>query len=215
MMLWIWARAFAGILGPKRGFAALADQAVDLAIEAANGVADQMGRLPGRFGEVLDLAGDHRKATSSGAGARRLDGGVQRQQIGLPCDRLDRSGYFGDFGERAADRTQAMLDTADRFDQLGDMLDRGLDHSARLGDFSDGSRGGGLHRLRRAGDAVIGGDHRFGGFLQMTEPSDWPETRPATSWRLPATSASSTPRPPIRLASWSTSRSLADGAAWA
>lgn len=63
-----------------------------------------------------------------------------------------------------------MLDTADRLDQFGDVLDRGLHHGARLGDFSDRGRGGRLHRLRGAGDAVIGGDHGLGGFLQLAEP---------------------------------------------
>ena len=83
MMPWICCGAFAGALGPQRGVAALADQAADLAVEIANGIADQMGRLARRFGEALHLAGDDRKASSRGAGARGLDGGVQRQQIGL------------------------------------------------------------------------------------------------------------------------------------
>ena len=63
-----------------------------------------------------------------------------------------------------------MFDAADRFDQFGDMLDRGLDDAARLRDFADGSRRGRLHRLRGIGDAVIGGDHGLGGFLQLPEP---------------------------------------------
>ena len=33
-----------------------------------------------------------------------------------------------------------------------------------------GGRGGRLHRLRRAGDIVIGGNHGLGGLLQMPEP---------------------------------------------
>ena len=72
--------------------------------------------------------------------------------------------------QRRADGGQAMLDAADGFDQFGDMLDRGLDRGARLGDFADGGGRRRLHRLRGAGDAVIGGDHGLGGFLQMTEP---------------------------------------------
>ena len=98
-------RTFAGVLGAQRGVAALADQAGDLAVEAANGVADQLRRLPRRFGEVLHLAGDDGKAAPCRACAGRLDGGVQRQQIGLPRDRLDRSGNLGDAGERGADRS--------------------------------------------------------------------------------------------------------------
>ena len=63
-----------------------------------------------------------------------------------------------------------MLDAADGFDQLGDMLDRGFDRGARLRDFADGCGCRCLNRLRGAGDAVIGGDHGLGGFLQVAEP---------------------------------------------
>ena len=62
------------------------------------------------------------------------------------------------------------FDAADGFDQFGDMLDRGFDRGARLRDFADGSGRRCLHRLRGAGDAVIGGDHGLGGFLQVAEP---------------------------------------------
>ena len=162
--------AFAGVLGAQRGVAALADQAVDLAVEPANGIADQLRCLPGRFGEILHFAGDDRKAAPGGARARGLDGRVQGQQIGLPRDRLDRSGDLCDIGQRRADRAQPMLDAADGFDQFGDMLDRGFDRGARLRDFADGCGRRRLHRLRGAGDAVIGGDHGLGGLLQMAEP---------------------------------------------
>src|SRR6267142_2274492 len=50
-------------------------------------------------------------------------------------------------------------------------------------------------------------------FCRCPNRSEWPDTRPATSCRFPATSASSTPRPPIRFASWSTRRSLSEGTA--
>ena len=63
-----------------------------------------------------------------------------------------------------------VFDAADRLDQFGDVLDRGLHRGARLGDFVDGGGRGGLHRLRGAGDIVIGGNHGLGGLLQMPEP---------------------------------------------
>ena len=162
--------AFAGVLGPQRGVAALADQAADLAVEIANGIADQMRGLARRLGEALHLARDHREASAGGAGAGGLDGRVQRQQIGLLRDRLDRSGDLGDLRERGSDRAETVFDAADGLDQFGDMLDRGLHHGARLGDFTDGRGRGGLHRLRRAGDIVVGGNHGLGGLLQMPEP---------------------------------------------
>ncbi len=162
--------AFAGVLGPQRGVAALADQAADLAVEIANGIADQMRGLARRFGKALHLAGDHRETTAGGAGAGGLDGRVQRQQVGLLGDRLDRAGHLGDLRERGADRAEALLDASDRLDQFGDVLDRGFDRGARLGDLIDRGGRGRLHRLRSAGDVVIGGNHGLGGSLQMSEP---------------------------------------------
>lgn len=44
-----------------------------------------------RFGQPPFLAGNHRETTTMFAGTRRFDGGVQRQQIGLPCDFLDHT----------------------------------------------------------------------------------------------------------------------------
>ena len=37
-------------------------------------------------GERLHLGGDHREAAARIAGARRLDGGVEREQVGLAGD---------------------------------------------------------------------------------------------------------------------------------
>ena len=81
--------ATAGILGAQRGLAAFADEAADLAVEPAHGVADLHGGLPRGFGQALHFAGDHGKALARSAGARGFDGGIQRQQIGLFRDRLD------------------------------------------------------------------------------------------------------------------------------
>ena len=47
-------------------------------------------------GERLDLLGDHRKAAAGFAGARGLDGGVERQQVGLLGDRGDQLGDVAD-----------------------------------------------------------------------------------------------------------------------
>src|SRR5438045_1573754 len=50
-------------------------------------LADQLGDLPGRalglLGQLADLLGDDREAAALLAGPRRLDGGVQRQQVRL------------------------------------------------------------------------------------------------------------------------------------
>ncbi len=163
-------RAFAGAFGAKRGVAALADKACDLAVETLDGIADQPRGLPGRFRQILHFAGDDRKTPAGLAGAGCLDRRVQCQQIGLPRDRLDRSGYLCNFRQRRSDRSQTAFDTANRLDQFGNVLDRGLDRGARLGDLADGGGSGRLHRLRGTGDAVIGRYHRLGGLLQMCKP---------------------------------------------
>ena len=57
---------------------------------------DLLGRLRGLAGEALDLLRDHGKAAAGIAGARRLDGGVERQQIGLLGDRGDQLDHVAD-----------------------------------------------------------------------------------------------------------------------
>ncbi|MEY9105085.1 hypothetical protein ABH999_001281 [Bradyrhizobium yuanmingense] len=163
-------RAFAGGLGALRGVAALADQAFDLAVEIAHGVGDLMRGLARGLREVLHLACDHREAAAGSAGARRFDGGVQREQIGLLGDRLDRAGDLRHLRQRRADRGQARLDPLHRGDELGDVADRDVDGAARLRDLADRGRRRGLHRLRGIGDVVVGRDHRLGRLLQMVKP---------------------------------------------
>ncbi len=46
-------------------------------------MADVARRLGGLFGQRLHLGRNHRKAAARIAGARRFDGGVERQQVGL------------------------------------------------------------------------------------------------------------------------------------
>ena len=58
--------------------------------------ADLFGRLGGLVGQVLDLGGHHGEALAGFAGAGRLDGGIERQQIGLVGD-------VGDQGHHRAD----------------------------------------------------------------------------------------------------------------
>ena len=54
-------------------------------------------------GERFDLGGDHREAAAGFAGARGLDRGVERQQIGLAGDRLDQPDHLADAGGGAAE----------------------------------------------------------------------------------------------------------------
>ena len=58
---------------------------------------DIFGRLRRLAGEFLDLGCDHRKTPSGFSGPRRLDGRIQRQQIGLAGDRADQAEHVADF----------------------------------------------------------------------------------------------------------------------
>ena len=46
-------------------------------------IGDLVGRLRGLVGQRFHFGGDHGEAAAGIAGARRLDGGVERQQVGL------------------------------------------------------------------------------------------------------------------------------------
>ncbi len=62
---------------------------------------DPLGNLASGFsglgGKRLHLLGDNCESPAGLAGAGRLDGGVERQQIGLPCDIGDQFHHFADF----------------------------------------------------------------------------------------------------------------------
>ena len=62
--------------------------------------ADLFGRLRGLSGQRLHLAGHHGKAAAGFAGARRLDGGIERQQIGLLGDVGDQADHVADAARR-------------------------------------------------------------------------------------------------------------------
>ncbi len=200
MMPWIcWcavasapcARARASLLSPIR--------LADLAVEAAHGVADLLRGLAGRFGEVLHFARDHGEAAAGDAGARRLDGRVERQQIGLLArsPRSSRRPWQPAPVRVPTEPSRAsMRPTASTSSAI--WLDRGVDRGARLRDLAGGRGRGRLNRLRCVGDVVVGRDHRLGGLLQVVEPLRLARDAAGDFLRrCRATSASSTPRPPI------------------
>ena len=57
---------------------------------------DLLGRGAAALGELAHLRRDHGEAAAMLAGARRLDGGVQRQQVRLMGDLLDDRDALGD-----------------------------------------------------------------------------------------------------------------------
>ena len=69
-------------------------------LDAGDLRADLAGRLRGLLGQRLDLGGDDGEAAAGLAGTRRLDGGVERQQVGLAGDGVDQLDDVADAGGR-------------------------------------------------------------------------------------------------------------------
>ena len=65
-------------------------------LDSGDLLADLAGRLRGLLGQRLHFGSDHRKTAAGFAGARRLDGGIQRQQIGLAGDGVDQLDHVAD-----------------------------------------------------------------------------------------------------------------------
>ena len=145
----------------------LADGAADLldrgdrflrrALHARDVRGNLVGRLRGLAGQRLDLGGDHGKSAAGFAGAGGLDGGVQRQQIGLLGDRRDQLDHVADLLRRArqfADAAVGLLGLtyrrlrdlvgfphppADLVDRGGKLFGRGRDRLHVAGGFFRGA----------------------------------------------------------------------------
>ena len=65
------------------------DHALGVLLDRADHVGDLLGRLRRALGQLAHLVGHDGKAPSLIARARRLDGRVERQQVGLVGDVLD------------------------------------------------------------------------------------------------------------------------------
>ena len=120
---------------------------------------DCLGCLRGLLCQRLHLRSDHREAAAGIAGARGLDGRVQRQQVGLRGNALDQRYDVADLlravGERAGGVAGAprIVDRAGSdFGRLGDLA---ADFRDRGGQFLGGAR----HRLHVGGGLFgSGGD---------------------------------------------------------
>ena len=120
---------------------------------------DLVGGLRGLARQRLHLAGNHRKAAPGLAGPCRLDGGIERQKIGLLGNRGDQLDHLADLlggmrqladagigllglSHRAfGDTAGVAVLTADLLDPPGQLLGRGRDRLP-----------GGGGRLRDAGE---------------------------------------------------------------
>src|SRR5574338_1081423 len=145
------------------------DRAADGALDGADLGGDLLGCLGGLAGQSLDLARHDGEALAGLAGARGLDGRVEREQVGLLGDVGDQIDHFADFGRRVGqtlDGGVGLVGLGDRaLGDLGRLVDLTADlaHGRRhlLGQSVD-RLGPGLAvllLLRLARGGLRGGDH--------------------------------------------------------
>ena len=105
------------------------------------------GGLGGLAGQRFDFGSDDRKAAAGLAGAGGLDGGVQRQKVGLGGDVLDQRHDVADLLRAVGERTRGIAGAAGILDRArGDLRWTG-NLAADLGDRGSQFLGGARHRL--------------------------------------------------------------------
>src|SRR5215213_9784555 len=146
---------------PSDGIADLLDRRdrfLGSCLDARYLLADLAGRLRRLFGQRLHFGRHHGKTAPGFAGPRRLDGGIERQQIGLAGDGVDQlhhvadpGGGLGEFGDAVVGLLRLLHrltgDTRRALHLPADLVDRGRHLFGRGGDRLH--IGGGLLRRRR------------------------------------------------------------------
>ncbi len=97
---------------PADGVADLLDRSHRIlrgGLDSADLLTDLAGRLRGLLGESLDLGRYNSKAAAGFTSPRRLDRGIQGQQIGLPGDGVDQLNHVADAGCRLRQFTDAVV----------------------------------------------------------------------------------------------------------
>src|SRR5262249_52683682 len=98
-----------------------------LPLDGADAGGDLLGLVRGPLGQLADLGGDDGEALAVLAGPRRLDGGVEREQVGLGGDVVDGLDYRPHLGTALPERLHLLRAAQDRNADLVDAL-QGLDH---------------------------------------------------------------------------------------
>ena len=173
------------------------DRARGVALQRLDLLGDLLGGVLGLHRERLDLGGDHRETAPGLARARRLDGGVERQQRGLPRDLRDQ---IDDVADRGRGFPQAIdvgagfaRSSAGLVGELAGVAHLGADALRRMGELVGGLREGRRRGLRGAGAAGQGvgsladGGKRCGGRLRAAGN----RLAARSSWRIIAPSSSS------------------------
>ena len=95
-----------------RDFADRRDGFAARGLHRQNLVRDLLGRLGSLHRERFHFRGDHGKTAAGFAGARRLDGGVKRKQIGLSGDVLNEFDHVADLLRHMRQRGDVLVGRA-------------------------------------------------------------------------------------------------------
>ncbi len=142
-----------------------------------------VGRLRGLGGQRLHLGGDHGEALAGLAGARRLDGGVERQQVGLAGDVVDQLDHVADLlgGLRRDPRSGLLVASASSTDARTTPVVRVS--CALISAIEDESSVGGNGRGADIGRCFVGCLDRALGALRGLLRRAQQRPSPSTAWR--------------------------------
>ncbi len=128
------------------------DGFVDRMLDVVNLRADLGGGLGGLLRQRLDLGGDDGEAAAGGAGARRFDRGVEREQRGLRGDRLDQLDHGADALGGGGEAAHGKVGVA----EIGDGAVGGVLGGGRFGRAVDDQRQQAARGVRHRGDVAAG-----------------------------------------------------------
>ena len=144
------------------------DQLLGRRLDAGDLLADLAGRFRGLLGQRLYFGSHDREATTGLAGARRLDRGVERQQVGLSGDGVDQFDHIANAGRRFRQLADAIVGLAGLVDRLSGDPGQFLDLTADLVDRGCHFLSGGCHGLHVGGSFFGSCCNRRGDFLART-----------------------------------------------
>ena len=129
-----------------------------LAVQQGNGRGDFGGRAVRIRRQLLHFGGDHRKAAAGIARPRRLDRGVERKQVGLAGDALDRLRNRADAVKRLGQRRHTRAKRQHRLRHVREHRDRAADHVVARRQLSLGTHGEIMRVGCRLGHFVLIGE---------------------------------------------------------
>src|SRR3546814_8234537 len=100
----------------------ISDWSSDVCSSDLDLLSDVLGGARGLGGKRLDLAGDDRKALAGVARTRRLDGSVERQQVGLLGDGVDELDHRADLLDGVGKRGDLILRSEEHTSELQSLM---------------------------------------------------------------------------------------------